>query len=267
MHDALVTCAPVVSQYAAVAALQLGAPFVEQFRDEFRARRDRIIERLDRLPHVFDYQRPNASYFVFPRVKDTVPLARDSRRLATDILERAHVAVVPGVAFGPTGEAHLRLCYARTPEEIDAAFDRLEDYFGGRTRRVPIDVPASVPLPAPQRRRRSPVRQAGVRGLQMLARLYLKRRRPRVVAIAGTRGKTVMKRVLTELLSAHLHTRANPLSYNTEVGLPLAVLDVTHEHAPVRFGRCRLRPRRVDCAGIARPARRAGARARRAAAG
>ena len=225
VHDALVTCAPVVSQHAAVAALQLGAPFVAQFRDEFRARRDRIIERLDRLPQVFDYQRPNASYFVFPRVKDTVPLARDSRRLATDLLERAHVAVVPGVAFGPTGEAHLRLCYARTPEEIDAACDRMEDYFAGRTSPAHVQVPPA-PLPAPARRPRSPVRRAGVRGLQRLARLYLNRRRPRVVAIAGTRGKTVMKRLLTELLSAHFRTRANPLSYNTEVGLPLAVLDV-----------------------------------------
>jgi len=223
VHDALVTCAPVVSQHAAVAALQLGAPFIERFRREFRARRDRIIERLDRLPHVFDYQRPNASYFVFPRLKDTVPLARDSRRLATDLLERAHVAVVPGIAFGPTGEAHLRLCYARTPEEIDAACDRLEDYFAGRAGQTHVQTPLAVPA----RRPRGRVRQAGVRGLQRLARVYLNRRRPRIVAIAGTRGKTVMKRVLTELLSAHLHTRANPLSYNTEVGLPLAVLNVS----------------------------------------
>jgi aminotransferase len=226
VHDALVTCAPVVSQHAAVAALQLGAPFIEQFRREFRDRRDRIIERLDRLPHIFDYQRPNASYFVFPRVKDTVPSARDSRRLATDLLERAHVAVVPGIAFGPTGEAHLRLCYARTPEEIDAACDRLEAYFAGRGRQTQVPAP-SVPLSAPARRPRGRARQTGVRALQLLARVYLNRRHPRIVAIAGTRGKTVMKRVLTELLSAHRHTRANPLSYNTEVGLPLAVLNVS----------------------------------------
>jgi aminotransferase len=226
VHDALVTCAPVVSQHAAVAALQLGEPFIEQFRREFRERRDRIILRLDRLPHIFDYQRPNASYFVFPRVKDTVPSARDSRRLATDLLERAGVAVVPGIAFGPTGEAHLRLCYARTPEEIDAACDRLEDYFAGRSGQTQVPAP-SVPLSVPARRPRGRVRQAGVRGLQLLARIYVNRRRPRVVAIAGTRGKTVMKRVLTELLSAHRHSRANPLSYNTEVGLPLAVLNVS----------------------------------------
>ncbi len=224
VHDALVTCAPVVSQHAAIAALQFGAPFIERFRREFRARRDRIIERLDRLPHVFDYQRPNASYFVFPRVKDTVPLARDSRRLATDILERARVALVPGVAFGPTGEAHLRFCYARTPEEIDAACDRLEDYFAGRASQTLIPVPAPVPQ---LRRPRSRVRQLGVRGLQVLARVYLRRRRPRIIAIAGSRGKTVMKRLLTELLSLHFPTRANPLSYNTEVGLPLAVLNVS----------------------------------------
>jgi len=220
VHDALVTCAPVVSQHAAVAALQLGAPFIEQFRTAFRARRDRIIERLDQLPDIFDYQRPNASYFVFPRVKDTVPLARDSRRLALDLLERARVAVVPGAAFGPTGEAHLRLCYARTPEEIDAACDRLHDYFAGRT------VHPSVVVPAAVRRARGPARRLGVKVLQTLARAYLMRRRPRIIVIAGSRGKTVMKRLLSELLATSLRTRANPLSYNTEIGLPLAVLDV-----------------------------------------
>ena len=221
VHDALVTCAPVVSQHAAVAALQVGAPFIAQFRREFRARRDRIIERLDALPHVFDYQRPNASYFVFPRLKDTVPLARDSRRLAIDLLERARVAVVPGVAFGPTGEAHLRLCYARTPADIDAACDRLDDYFAGRTARVHVVVPAAVTRPA-----RGVGRRLGVAALRALARTYVQRRRPTVVAIAGSRGKTVTKRLVTELLSPRLATRANPLSYNTEVGLPLAILDV-----------------------------------------
>src|SRR5262249_16630319 len=155
------------------------APFIERFRDEFRTRRDRVIERLDQLPHIFDYQRPNASYFVFPRVKDTVPLARDSRRLATDILERARVAAGPGVAFGPPGEAHLRLCYARTREEIDVACDRLSDYFAGRTSPAQVTAPA---LPPPARRR---LRKLAVTGLQALARIYLARRHPVVVVIAG----------------------------------------------------------------------------------
>ena len=72
----------------------MGDEVVAGFRDEFHRGRDQVIERLDALPEVFDYQKPNSSYFVFPRIKDTVPLARDSRRLAADILSRARVALV-----------------------------------------------------------------------------------------------------------------------------------------------------------------------------
>jgi UDP-N-acetylmuramoyl-tripeptide--D-alanyl-D-alanine ligase len=82
-------------------------------------------------------------------------------------------------------------------------------------------------VPAAVRQRRGPLRRMGIRGLQTLARTYLSRRRPRVIVIAGSRGKTVMKRLLLELLDAHFRARANPLSYNTEVGLPLAVLNVS----------------------------------------
>jgi len=221
VHDALVTCAPVASQYAAIAALTSGEPFVEQFRTAFRERRARMIEHLDSLPDVFDYQKPNASYFAFPRVKDTVPLARDSRALADDMLERARVAVVPGSAFGPTGEAHLRFCYAREMADIDRAFERLGDYFSGRVPRT-----YALPAPAAPPRRARPLRALGVRGLHVLARLCLARGRPRIVAIAGSRGKTVLKRTLTELLGTQLRVRSNPLSYNTEVGLAFAVLQI-----------------------------------------
>ncbi len=220
VHDALVTCAPVVSQYAALAALELAEPAIAEFRAEFRRRRDHVIDRLDALSHVFDYQKPNSSYFVFPRVKDTIPLARDSRRLAADLLERARVALVPGVAFGPTGEAHLRLCYARPAEDIDTAFDRLEDYFAGRTPHVTVSLPPATAPP-----RVGPLRQLGIDVLRRLARVRVARQRPRVVAIAGSQGKTIAKRTLQELLSRRYRVRANPLSYNTAVGLPLSILE------------------------------------------
>jgi len=222
VHDALVTCAPVISQYAALAALELGGEAFDAFRAEFRRRRDRVIERLDALSQVFDYQKPNASYFAFPRVKDTVRHARDSRRLAVDILERAHVALVPGVAFGPTGEAHLRICYARPADDVDRAFDRLDDYFAGRPVRTLVGPPAAVPARPPAVRH--PVRRAGVDLLRHLARTYIRRNRPRIVAVTGSIGKTVIKRTLQELLAQHLRVRANPLSYNTDVGVPLAIL-------------------------------------------
>lgn len=60
--------------------------------------------------------------------------------------------------------------------------------------------------------------------LGMMARFYLWRHKPCVVAIAGNRGKTVFKRTLTGLLQRGFAARANPRSYNTEIGLPLAVL-------------------------------------------
>jgi len=230
VHDALVTCAPVVSQYAALAALELGDAEIAGFRAEFRRRRDQTIERLDALPHVFDYQKPNASYFVFPRVKDTVPMARDSRRLAADILARARVALVPGVAFGPTGEAHLRLCYARAADDIHRAFDRLDDYFAGRPSRTTLHAASNEAATGP----RGLGRRAGVALLRHGARVYLARTRPRVIAITGTQGKTVIKRAVTELLGRVLRVRANPLSHNTAIGLPLSVLGRPLDTRPAR---------------------------------
>jgi histidinol-phosphate/aromatic aminotransferase/cobyric acid decarboxylase-like protein len=56
VHDTLVTCAPVISQYAALAALEVSDEVIAGFRAEFRRRRAQVIERLDALPHVFDYQ-------------------------------------------------------------------------------------------------------------------------------------------------------------------------------------------------------------------
>jgi aspartate/methionine/tyrosine aminotransferase len=136
VHDSLVTCAPVISQYAAIAALTLGRDSVQEFRRAYLRRRDLMLTRLDRLSHIFDYQKPTGAYFVFPRVKDTVPLAHDSRALAFDLLERAGVAVVPGSAFGPTGESHLRLSYGRDDADIVESFDRIDAYFGRTTGRA-----------------------------------------------------------------------------------------------------------------------------------
>ena len=69
-------------------------------------------------------------------------------------------------------------------------------------------------------------RQLAVPYLQMLARVFLRRTQPTIIAIAGSRGKTVIKRVLGELLERRYRVRTNPRSYNTEIGLPLAVLNL-----------------------------------------
>lgn len=224
-HDAMVTCAPVVSQYAAIAALRNSDTLLATFLDEYRARRNMTLAALDRMSAWLDYQTPKATYFAFPRVKDSVPLARDSTRLAYDILDRAAVAVVPGVAFGPTGESHLRICYGRERDVLETGLARLESYFSGARSRVVVDLGQSTPQRAPSSR--SPwIRKSARWMLALAAKLFLLRNRPIVIGVAGTRGKTVFKRTILENLVAVGPARATILSYNTETGLPLSILNL-----------------------------------------
>ncbi len=225
-HDAMVTCAPVPSQYAAIAALRYGADFLEEFRVEFKKRRNYCISRLDALSQVMDYQVPKATYFVFPRIKDIVKFADDSHRLAYDILEKVKVATVPGVAFGPSGESHLRVNFGREMADLEVGFDRLEDYFFKRRQsQRPRKARPEADIFKGRNRGRESLSGKGARLLLSHAtRHYLKRNSVLVVGITGITGKTTIKRTLVELLGTCYQTRGTLLSYNTEVGLPLSIL-------------------------------------------
>ncbi len=223
-HDAMVTCAPVISQYAAIAALRFCDDYLREFKDEFKRRRDFTIERLDCMSHALDYQLPKATYFVFPRVKDLVPMARDSTRLAYDILEKSKLALVPGIAFGPSGEQHLRISYGREWEDLREGLTRLEEYFNrslGERRRIEREAPSKKPT-----RSKPLMRSLAQLVLGSAAKFWVHRNRPTVVAIAGIRGKTVIKRSIVESLRSWCAARGSVLSYNTELGLPLSILNV-----------------------------------------
>ncbi|MFA7319041.1 MAG: pyridoxal phosphate-dependent aminotransferase [Parcubacteria group bacterium] len=136
VHDCLVTCAPVISQYAAMGALEMGDKDVKFFNHEYEKRRDLICARLDKLSHIFSYVRPESAYYVFPRIikKDMKLDDYDcpdsfSWRFALHLLEKTQVAVVPGVAFGPSGENHIRISFGRSEKDINCAFDRLDKLF------------------------------------------------------------------------------------------------------------------------------------------
>jgi aspartate/methionine/tyrosine aminotransferase len=125
IHDSLITCAPVVSQYAALGALETDENIIDYYNQRYLKRRKLICDRLDNLKNVFSYQKPNSSYFVFPKYN----LEKDSKTFSIDLLEKALVTVVPGVAFGPNGEGHVRMSFGRTSDDINKAFDRMEKYF------------------------------------------------------------------------------------------------------------------------------------------
>jgi len=128
-HIASCICPPVVSQYAALAALTGPQACVAEFREHYRSARDIMCARLDRLGSVFEYQKPTGSYLMFPRI--LADEGRDSMGFCKKLLREARVSTTPGIAFGPTGENHLRLSFCVPDAEIHRAFDRIEAYFGG----------------------------------------------------------------------------------------------------------------------------------------
>jgi aspartate/methionine/tyrosine aminotransferase len=123
VHDATIICAPRISQVAALAALTAEPAHIAEFEQILAQRRSLICARLDRVPHIFQYLKPEGAYYVFPRI-----LAEhdDSFEFCTRLLEAAKVALTPGHAFGPTGEHHVRMAYCVSEETIEQAFDRIE---------------------------------------------------------------------------------------------------------------------------------------------
>ena len=127
-HITFAICAPVVSQYAALAALDGSQDCVREFRDHYLAARNLMCERLDDLNSVFAYRKPAGSYLMFPRI--LLEEGRDSMTFCKNLLQKGKVSTTPGVAFGPEGEGHLRLSFCVSFDEINKAFDRIKALYG-----------------------------------------------------------------------------------------------------------------------------------------
>lgn len=126
VHDATIICTPRISQIGGLAALTEHSNHLFEFEKTLAERRRLICERLDRVPHVFSYVKPEGAYYVFPKI--TVE-HEDSYEFSLDLLDTAHVSVTPGSAFGPTGEHHVRMAYCVPEDMIELAFDRIEERF------------------------------------------------------------------------------------------------------------------------------------------
>ncbi|MEA2056028.1 MAG: aminotransferase class I/II-fold pyridoxal phosphate-dependent enzyme [Candidatus Thermoplasmatota archaeon] len=126
-HIPFAICAPVVSQYAALAALQGSQDCIVKFREHYLSSRDVMCKRLDELSSVFEYQKPRGSYLMFPKI--VLKEGKDSTVFCKKLLKEAKVSTTPGIAFGPTGESHLRLSFCVPEEVINNAFDRMDVYF------------------------------------------------------------------------------------------------------------------------------------------
>ncbi|MBQ0719784.1 MAG: pyridoxal phosphate-dependent aminotransferase [Gammaproteobacteria bacterium] len=126
VHDANLICTPHISQSAGIVALSHPPNHMAEFEKILNQRRTLICQRLDRLPHIFEYVKPEGAYYVFPRI---VAEHSNAWGFSIDLLHEAKVAVTPGSAFGSLGESHVRMAYCVPDETINLAFDRMEDYF------------------------------------------------------------------------------------------------------------------------------------------
>jgi aminotransferase len=125
IQDAMIICAPVISQIAIEAALRDDWNYAYNFHDQLTDRRAALQEGIARNRALHWTPTPGG-FFAFVKVAG----CRNSLTLASDILDRAHVVTIPGAAFGRAGEGFLRLSYgAATVAEISEACDRLMKYF------------------------------------------------------------------------------------------------------------------------------------------
>lgn len=123
IHQYSMLCAPIMSQMAAIEALENGAKSVEMMRQAYHERRDYMVRRLNAMG--IDCHLPGGAFYVFPNIKK---FGMTSKEFAMKLLEATSVAAVPGNAFGDSGEGFLRCCYATGMDQIKEAMNRMEKF-------------------------------------------------------------------------------------------------------------------------------------------
>ncbi|MBO6256711.1 aminotransferase class I/II-fold pyridoxal phosphate-dependent enzyme [bacterium] len=123
IHQFAIMCAPTTSQYAAVEALKNGGEDVVAMRKSYNQRRRFLLKKFEEMG--LDCFEPNGAFYVFPCIKE---FNMTSEEFALKFLEEEKVAVVPGTAFGESGEGYLRISYAYSMENLQIAINRLEHF-------------------------------------------------------------------------------------------------------------------------------------------
>ncbi len=125
IQDAMIICAPVITQKAVMAAVAQQWDYASGFIPELNKRRRYVRDRLREIPSL-TWQPTYGAFFAFARAAG----CDDAERLAAEILDRAHVVTIPGNMFGDAGQGFLRLSYGSVGlPDLRKAFDRLQKFF------------------------------------------------------------------------------------------------------------------------------------------
>ena len=120
IHQYTIMTAPTVAQDAALIAITEGEPEVARMLAEYDRRRRLVVDSFNAMG--LETFEPRGAFYAFPRITST---GLDAETFSRRLLEEEHVAVVPGGAFGPSGEQHVRACYATSYERLEEAMARI----------------------------------------------------------------------------------------------------------------------------------------------
>lgn len=123
VHQYLIMSAPTTSQYAAIEALRNGDEDVAKMRESYDERRRFLVKELREMG--MPCFEPMGAFYVFPNISR---FGMTSEEFAETLLEKEHVAVVPGSAFGTCGEGFLRISYAYSIEDLKKALVKIQNF-------------------------------------------------------------------------------------------------------------------------------------------
>ena len=123
IHQYTMLCASITAQIAAREALRNSMKSVEQMKKEYRRRREFVVDGLNKLG--LSCRKPEGAFYVFPSIKNT---GYNSLDFAEELLKKKKVALVPGTAFGPSGEGHVRIAFASSFDNLKEALQRTAEF-------------------------------------------------------------------------------------------------------------------------------------------
>lgn len=123
VHQYGVMSAPTISQYAALAALEIGEPYVQEMHAEYDRRRKLVVSACNEIGlNCFE---PKGAFYAFPSIAKT---GLNDNEFAERLIVEQEVAVIPGSAFGAGGENHVRIAYCKSYEQIALALERIRKF-------------------------------------------------------------------------------------------------------------------------------------------
>lgn len=126
MQENVAACAPVVSQYAAIKAYSEDFDY-SYINKTYNHRRDIVYDRLCKIP-LLECKKPAATFYCFVDISKT---GLDAETFAYKLLEEAHVAVVPGTAYGEQYTSYIRIAFTLKDELLVEAMNRLDKFCRG----------------------------------------------------------------------------------------------------------------------------------------